>query len=137
MLVVWAYNLDNIIPTCRDFEDKLIKLVWNQRNAAFSVPSSAAPSSPGSDVNLTEKPAAVVDEKEVAAIVKEKEQSGKRKKDKRSCSFGFGYFVSNKEDVEKSADGPSARPMRLLAPVYCGLAAALSFCESFSLAVPV
>ena len=85
MLVVWANSLDDIIPTCRDFEDKLIKLVWNQRSSALaSLTSSAAPSNTGSDVNLTEKPSPVVNEKDVAAIVKEKEQSSKREKDKKT-----------------------------------------------------
>jgi hypothetical protein len=31
--------------------------------------------------------------------------------------------------VEKAANGPSSRPMRMFAPVYGGLAAALSLCE--------
>lgn len=137
MLVVWAYNLDNIIPTCRDFEDKLMKLVWNQRSAFTSAAQSTVASNAGSDVNLNEKQAPAVDEKEVEAIAKEKEQSSKREKDKkkkkRGCSLGLGYFVSNKEDMEKAADGSAPRPMRLLAPIYCGLAAALSFCKDLFL----
>lgn len=135
VLVVWAHSLDEIIPTCRDFEDKLIKLVWNQRSTLASATVSVAPSSAGSDVNLTEKETAVVNEKEVAAAVKEKEQSSKREKDKKKkksgFSLGLGYFVSAKEDVEKNADGPSVRPQRLLAPIYCGLACALSFCKYY------
>ncbi|KIP01700.1 hypothetical protein PHLGIDRAFT_26915 [Phlebiopsis gigantea 11061_1 CR5-6] len=128
VLVVWAYSLDEIIPTCRDFEDKLIKLVWNQRSALVSLASSsAAPSNTGSDVNLTEKGAL---DKE-AAKEKEKEHAEKRIAEKqaksRVCRLGLGYFVSSKHDVEKTADGPSPRPTRLLAPFYCGLAAAFSF----------
>ncbi|KAI0681571.1 hypothetical protein BC835DRAFT_1425474 [Cytidiella melzeri] len=60
VLVVWAYNLDNIIPTCRDFEDKLIKLVWAQRAALSSFTTtclpytaSAVPSNVNSDDNKT------------------------------------------------------------------------------------
>ena len=134
MLVVWAYNLDDIIPHCRDFEDKLIKLVWNHRSPAFSSLAPSADGSPtGSAQNLTENPMPSINEKEVAAIAKEKEQSGKRgDKDDRSKRRGcgiFGYFVSNKEDVEKSAEGPSSRPMRMFAPIYGGLAVALAICE--------
>lgn len=135
MLVVWAYNLENIIPTCRDFDDKLIKLVWNQRSAFLTSASPSSSSNTSSDANLTEKQSPLVDEKEVEAIARQKEQSSKRDKDKkkkkRGCSFGLSYFVSNKEDIEKAADGPSLRPTRLLAPIYCGLAAALSFCRWF------
>ena len=135
MLVVWAYNLDDIIATCSDFEDKLIKLVWNQRGSALaSLASSAAPSASGSEQNLTEKVPETATEKEVAALAKEQEQAnhsrdhsdgGKKK------FFGFSYFVSNKEDVERSAQGPSYRPMRLFAPFYGGLSAALALCERF------
>lgn len=130
MLVVWSYNLDNIIPTCRDFEDKLLKLVWTQRMAAVgSLASSLAASPVGSEQNLTERATTIINEKEVAAIAKEKEQSGKENRQKRRFGGIFSYFVSNKEDVEKNADGPSYRPMRLFAPVYGGLAAALAICE--------
>ena len=66
VLVVWSYSLDNIIPTCRDFEEKSIKLVWNRRStnvslAAFNLSSSKATS----DVNLTEKDNGQVDTKHV------------------------------------------------------------------------
>lgn len=98
--------------------------MWKQRFGFSSLASSAAPSTTGSAVNLAEKyKTPAVDEKEVAAIAKEKE---KPKKKKRSC--GFGYWVSAKEDVEKTAEGPSIRPVRLFAPVYNGLGAALSIC---------
>ncbi|OCH85861.1 hypothetical protein OBBRIDRAFT_739082 [Obba rivulosa] len=118
ILVVWSYNLDNIIPICTDFEEKLIMLIWNRRTA-FSLPSSVAPSNTASDVNLNEK--AVVETKETEAVVSRPEKPQK----KRSC--GLGYFVSKKDDVEKIADGPSDRPMRMFAPFYAGLACALSF----------
>ena len=75
-------------------------------------------------MSLTEKAAA-----EPAAPPKEapKREAGRAKKS-RVCSLGLGYFVSRQEDVEKSAAGPSVRPTRLLAPFYCGLACAFSFC---------
>lgn len=34
MMVIWSDDLDAIIPTCKDFEDKLIKLLWRSRPAA-------------------------------------------------------------------------------------------------------
>ena len=130
MLVVWAYNLDDIIPHCRDFEDKLIKLVWNQRLALTSLASSAAPSASGSEQNLTEKANQIINEKEIVDRAKEKEQASRREPPKKRRLFGISYFVSNKEDVEQNAQGPSYRPMRLFAPFYGGLAAALAICES-------
>lgn len=137
MLVVWSYNLDNIIPTCRDFEDKLIKLVWNQRSAFTSLASSTVASSAqtsASDVNLTEKATEVVNEKEVEAIIQRKKESSQPKKSRSWC--GLGYWVSSgKGDVEKAADGPAARPTRLLAPIYGGFAAGLSVCKCYEMKV--
>ena len=55
VLVVWSYNLDNIIPTCRDFEEKSIKLVWNRRSTNVSLAALNLSSSKATlDVNLTE-----------------------------------------------------------------------------------
>ena len=158
VLVVWAYNLDDVIPTCRDFEDKLIKLVWSRR--ATLVPSSVPPPAPSlsafsspdrskedvnektgesssqanlnsstSDDNSAEK----IDEKELQAIVERNQASSKRagKKD-RTCKLGLGYFVSNKPQTSSPTSNLEAgekRPMRMLAPIYCGLAAGLSFCK--------
>ncbi|KZT03069.1 uncharacterized protein LAESUDRAFT_729581 [Laetiporus sulphureus 93-53] len=124
VLVVWSYSLDTIIPTCRELEEKLIQLVWKQRSAFTSLASSAVPSttSSASDVNLTEKAMPIMDEKEVSAATQEK---AKPKKKSRGLGF-FNYWVSAKDDVEKTADGASVRPVRLFAPVYGGLAAAFS-----------
>ena len=122
-MVVWTYDLDSIIPTCRDFEDKLIKLVWNRRSAFASMASSASASTFGSDVNLTEKPHPVVAEKEVVLAPKDLRAPPK----KRSCNI-FSYWKADASDLEKTAEGLSPRPTHLFAPVYCGLGAALSLC---------
>ncbi|KAI5117891.1 hypothetical protein M0805_001976 [Coniferiporia weirii] len=42
VMVIWSDDLDAIIPTCRDFEDRLIKLLWRSRPAPSSAPSSFA-----------------------------------------------------------------------------------------------
>ncbi|KAH9850478.1 glycosyl transferase family group 2-domain-containing protein [Lenzites betulinus] len=120
VLVVWSYHLDTIIPTCRDFEDKLIKLVWNHRSGNPSISSVILPSNTSSDVQLNEKtPEATT--KEVAAPAENKRAKASKK---RRC--GLGYWVTDKDDVEKTAAGPSTRPIRLFAPVYNGLGVALA-----------
>ncbi|TFK84669.1 hypothetical protein K466DRAFT_601808 [Polyporus arcularius HHB13444] len=122
VMVVWTYDLDSIIPTCRDFEEKLIKLVWTRRSAFASLASSAAASTmAASDVNLTEKPSPAATEK--AGIVLAPKELKEPKK--RGCNI-FGYWRADATDLEKTAEGPSARPVRMFAPVYCGLGAALS-----------
>ena len=128
-MVVWTYDLDSIIPTCRDFEEKLIKLVsaWTRRSAFASLASSAAPSTFDSDEHLTEKAKPGGFSEKPSAIVRAPKEV-KTPPKKRSCDI-FGYWKAEASDLEKTAEGPSARPMRMFAPVYCGLGAALSICE--------
>ncbi|KAI0764208.1 glycosyl transferase family group 2-domain-containing protein [Trametes elegans] len=125
VLVVWSYQLETIIPTCRDFEEKLIKLVWNRRSENTSISSIApASSNASSDVHLNEKRPDEAGTKEVSAPAPPAQERPKHAKKRRTC--GLGYWVTDKEDVEKTADGPSPRPVRLFAPVYNGLGVAMS-----------
>ncbi|KAL4247672.1 Glycosyl transferase family group 2-domain-containing protein [Abortiporus biennis] len=126
VLVVWAYNLDNIIPTCKDFEDKLIKLVWSQRANFVSLSSSAVPSTVHSsnDDLVEKKEESVVNEKEVLAIIAKKTEQPRKPKSGRK--WGLSNWWTTKDDLEKTADGPSPRPIRLFAPFYGGIAAGLS-----------
>jgi cellulose synthase/poly-beta-1,6-N-acetylglucosamine synthase-like glycosyltransferase len=137
VLVVWSDNLTSIIPQCREFEDHLIKLVWNQRHslmaiapgpslpgtpAAASAATSAANSS--SEVQLNEKPK---DQESASAPAPAPEPSVK------PISGGslWGWRIRSKakrspapRDPEQG--GASARPTRYFAPVYGGLGLALS-----------
>ena len=126
MLVVWAYNLDDIIPTCTDFEDKLIKLVWAQRVISTSAAPSIVVTSSDSGLNEKQDEKHVIDEKQDAAVAAKQDSAMKGE----SRLFGLGYWFSDSDDVEKTAQGPSDRPVRLFAPVYGGVAAALSICRS-------
>ena len=129
VLVVWSYNLDSIIPTCRDFEEKLIKLVWTHRSTNVSIASlNLASSNTSSDANLTEKLKAVAESKEVPTTT-EAQPAGRSNAPKKSRFWGLAYWVTDKGDIEKTAEGPSPRPIRLLAPAYNGLGVAMSICE--------
>lgn len=128
VLIVWSYNLDNIIPTCRDFEEKLIKFVWHRRLESVSMASTTVSlSNTSSGVNLTEA------SKEQPAETKEEPNSAgadtvRSKAGKKSRFWGLSYWVADKVDVEKIAEGPSPRPIRLFAPVYNGFGVAMSIC---------
>ncbi|KAI0327882.1 hypothetical protein GY45DRAFT_1372836 [Cubamyces sp. BRFM 1775] len=122
VLVVWSYQLDTIIPTCRDFEDKLIKLVWNLRSGYSSISSVVIPSSTASsEAHLNEKTTEEASTKEATPPAQDARPKSSKK---RRC--GLGYWVTDKEDIEKTAEGPSPRPVRLFAPVYNGLGIAMS-----------
>jgi hypothetical protein len=120
----------------RDFEDKLIKLVWRSR-ATMSVISSGAPSSispsTASYVNLAEKSKDTASATGLAVVPDREKPKPVSKK-----IWGFNYFRSSRKtespvgeagDVEKSPPGKTPRPIRLLAPLYGGLGAALALCE--------
>ncbi|KZT00078.1 uncharacterized protein LAESUDRAFT_732624 [Laetiporus sulphureus 93-53] len=50
VLVVWSDSIDTIIPTCHEFEERLIKLLWRSRPTAGSQAASAS-SHPASIIN--------------------------------------------------------------------------------------
>ncbi|KDR73818.1 hypothetical protein GALMADRAFT_251646 [Galerina marginata CBS 339.88] len=67
-VVLWSYNLETILPLCKEFEEKLIKHIWHTRTVshrpapsiASSIPSASVPptqavSPEGSQTALNEK----------------------------------------------------------------------------------
>ena len=132
-MVIWTDDFDTIIPLAREFEEKLIKLVWKNR-LAFSAPNSAqqSPAATSSNVGLTEK-----------AEPSTSEPTARDKAPKKS-KWRFGWKLSSKEpavpkgqDPEKGTSEYTPRQMRMFAPFYNGLGCALSICRLFSQPKPV
>ncbi|KAH9923868.1 glycosyl transferase family group 2-domain-containing protein [Fomitopsis serialis] len=48
VLVVWSDSIDDIIPTCHDFEERLIKLLWRSRPNAVGSHGASSSSHPAS-----------------------------------------------------------------------------------------
>lgn len=144
-MVVWASSIETIIPTCHDFEDRLIKLLWRSRppvvspegagsasnsisghsaqpNNPFQTPTTSRYSSVFGIFPPTPSPGFTdtfltppPGDLENGALVV-------KKKTKRTW-YGKKYTV----DVDPEA--PVPRPTVLYACVYNGLAAGLSLCE--------
>ncbi|KAF8891407.1 glycosyl transferase family group 2-domain-containing protein [Infundibulicybe gibba] len=120
-LVLWSYSLENIMPLCKDFEEKLIKHIWRTRNIArksvSSQPTTASPSVSNSQAELNEKPAS---EPEIAAPETSKPPPSRKwwswKLQPPSPTASF--------DPEKGRR--KERKLVLLGPLYAGLGAALS-----------
>lgn len=145
-MVVWSDNLDDIVQLCRDFQNKVMKLVWKQRGAIESVsltgsPStSVSPSTTASEVNLIHKA------KQATALAKEtgdaaaaalaasaNEKSASSPPVKKGWRWNpFKRSSPAEQDVERG-NTPAARPTRLLAAVQSGLAAALAICTLLDL----
>ena len=48
VLVVWSDSIDTIVPTCHDFEDRLIKLLWRSRRQTSGSHATSLSSRPAS-----------------------------------------------------------------------------------------
>ncbi|KAJ7850100.1 glycosyl transferase family group 2-domain-containing protein [Mycena leptocephala] len=154
VLIVWSDDIDNIVPLCADFEEKLMKLVWRSRtrsthgsasvitsgsigtaSATASVAPSTSASTTASDVNLASTdPGKMASVAEAAAVIQSQSEKATAKK-----GWGWSWKLSSKKsasatkggDPEKGANavsetGREARPIRLFAPIYGGLGAGLS-----------
>ena len=126
-MVVWTDDFDTIIPLAREFEEKLIKLVWKNR-LAFSAPNSTqqSPAATSSNVGLTEK------------VESSTPEPTARDKAPTKSRWRFGWKLSSKEpapskdeDPEKGVSGYIPRRMRMFAPFYNGMGCALSICRLF------
>jgi hypothetical protein len=129
VLVLWSDSLDNIIPLCRDFEEKLIKLVWRQRTTISTAPSDiSSPTTAPSDDNLLTTKEEFTEE----IPVTEKELANRRQESKSSSPFWkiFSWSTTRQEhegDAEKGAK--KIRQTKLIAPIYNGLGCGLSLCK--------
>ncbi|KAH9172535.1 glycosyl transferase family group 2-domain-containing protein [Lactarius sanguifluus] len=126
VLVVWSENLDTIIPLCRDFEESLIKLVWNRHTVTGlstgpSIPPTAVTSAVGS----------VVDSASDVQINDKEEATPEPNARPASGGSWFGWRIGSRakrapapQDLEQG--GASPRPAKYFGPVYSGLGLALS-----------
>lgn len=122
VMVVWTDDFDTIIPLSREFEEKLIKLVWQNR-VAFSAPNSTlqTPVDTSSDVRLNEKTDSDIPESTV------------RDRAPKKSKWNFGWRLSSTgpaapkdQDPEKGDPEYTPRRMRMFAPFYNGFGCALS-----------
>ncbi|KAK7015029.1 Glyco-trans-2-like domain-containing protein [Favolaschia claudopus] len=137
VLVVWSDSLDAIIPTCHDFEDRLIKLLWRSRPTG---PLSSNPGSlAGSVLSHSELPARPLGPYDpekptpansATARLNPSEESEKLRTKSKVRRNWYGKKVGV-TTTSISADLESGlrdrREAKLYAPVYNGLAAGLAF----------
>lgn len=164
VLVVWADGPDTIIPTCNDFEERLIKLLWRARPGFGATPSSthptasyadsasahsligntargsAAPSERRVPVGRSTTPGADTTKEEVEkAFAEAPSEPGVVRTVKRRW-YGKRVVVEEKrfshvDDQAELGYGPEKRPAMLYAPLYNGIAAGLSLGESSPLRI--
>lgn len=140
------------MPLCREFDEKMMKLVWRSRHShAASVittaTSSSVPSITGSHVNLNEKASltrasvTVAEATVVTAALAEKEKEKEATPapapvtapaKKSIFSWKLSKQKPSEIDPEKGPSGPQPRPIRYFAPFYNGLGAALAVCTLFA-----
>ncbi|KAH7919846.1 hypothetical protein BV22DRAFT_1022266 [Leucogyrophana mollusca] len=124
VLVVWSDSLNAIIPTARDFEDRLIRLLWRTRPPVSSI-SSTIPSSASAPASVSgHSHSHLANEKRSTSTSSggDKEKLPAQPQFKRTW---YGRKVPLPPvDLENAA--PEERPTRIFAPVYNGLAAGLA-----------
>lgn len=154
-MVIWSENLDTIVSTCNDFDERLIRLLWRSRppGGTITTPSSVAPSD--NDHASTEagsaKPLSRVASNQASlhqaslragvrvhgmedVEINAPDEKGKSKqKSKEEVDEGGTVtktkrtWYGKKYEVQVDLESQSnKRPTKLYAPFYNGLAAALS-----------
>ncbi|KAH7890394.1 glycosyl transferase family group 2-domain-containing protein [Phlebopus sp. FC_14] len=125
VLVVWSDSLDTIIPIARDFEDRLIRLLWRNRPPVSSPVVSTSPSAPGSISGHSHSQLGVTRiQEKTAELSSDHSPSPVPQKFKRTW-YGRKVPMSASE-VEKGNQEPLRRPTMLYAPIYNGLSAGLA-----------
>ncbi|KAF8841492.1 hypothetical protein BDN67DRAFT_1010564 [Paxillus ammoniavirescens] len=119
VLVVWSESLDTIIPIARDFEDRLIRLLWRNRPPPTL---SRAPSVPGSMSGLSHSHMGTPKTQEKSV---ESSSPGSAPQKFKRTWYGCKVPLSSSE-IEKGSREPLKRPTMLYAPLYNGLAAGLA-----------
>jgi hypothetical protein len=158
VLVVWADGPDTIIPTCNDFEERLIKLLWRARPGFGATPSASSHPASYADsasahslIPVTARGSATPSERRVplgrstpgADAIKEDVEKGlsKASGEPRAVRtvkrrwYGKRVVVKenrfpNAEDAIELEFASEKRPTMLYSPLYNGIAAALSLSES-------
>lgn len=120
VLVIFTSSLDSIIPTCQDFEDRLIKLLWRSRpTGSSSTTGSLLPRSSSYTASATghdSLPTSVSNHS--SALVHPSSPALQTKVKVRRNWYG--------KKVGITAAKVPTREVKLYAPVYNGLAAGLA-----------
>lgn len=145
VLVVWATSVETIIPTCHDFEDRLIKLLWRTRPPPPVVEGTGSPSNSASghsaqpnnpfQTPVTSRhnsvfgffpptPGPGLTDTVTTPRFGDPEKGFLEIKTKTKTTW-----YGKKYTVQVDPNTPAPRPTVLYACVYNGLAAGLSLCE--------
>ncbi|KAG8770838.1 hypothetical protein FRC15_003884, partial [Serendipita sp. 397] len=121
VLICWSDNLDGIIPTCKEFEDKLIALVWKLRTLQLQgdTGSMRTFSGYGAETNGSQHTIDPFNSEKNLANLTEDEK-------RQNIRSSFLGWKAEKDGDEVESDKPAKRPTRLFAPIYNGLGAALA-----------
>ncbi|PCH37090.1 hypothetical protein WOLCODRAFT_92261 [Wolfiporia cocos MD-104 SS10] len=157
VMIIWSDSIDAIIPTCKDFEERLIKLLWRSRPTGLSASHAASSSShPASIINGSVSGHSLMSGRLGSHLPvpgtpgipgtprgmgrmslelqpdPEKgldvEEKGPRTKTVRTW-YGKKKTIVIEDDLTAAIDElkPTKRPTLLFTPVYNGLAAGLAF----------
>lgn len=132
ILICWSDHLDGIIPTCTDIEEKLIALVWKASRTNLDAGNSdpSARSSRGAPTIKFQQQEAPPNNQPLAQddpkLADSPSAVSENEKRRNRASNIFAWKSEKTMMDEESNDKTSKkRPIRLFAPIYNGLGAAL------------
>jgi hypothetical protein len=143
-VVLWSYSLENIMPLCKEFEQKMIKYLWRTRSVSPRPFSSASTFSAidqqlvspsvtsideGSQAELNEKTSADIDIQipTKAAVAAPQRHWWSWKLRPRSSTTTDENPSAASSDPEKGGKR-TERKLVLIGPIYAGFGAAMAAC---------
>lgn len=150
-VILWSYSLENIIPICNEFDEKLIKHIWRNRDSLghrqtpsvfsyISRPGSSRPGSQGGTGNPSPLGALSPSESQDQLEPKEKEvmeelpvitppPAAKRPSFLRWWRLEPRTSTDPPKDPEKGSLKKTERKLVLIGPIYAGCGAGLAGCK--------
>ncbi|KAF9532825.1 glycosyl transferase family group 2-domain-containing protein [Crepidotus variabilis] len=151
-VVLWSYALESIIPLCKEFEEKLIKHIWRNRDTlghrqTVSVTSAGVTqtqtpvvllSREGSQDDLNEKSDVDLEEMAVVELGRDKEATELEKKEEEpktiqtpSKGSWWSWKLQPRAPTSPSSDAEKGRKKKerklvLIGPIYAGIGAAIA-----------
>ena len=137
-VVLWSYSLETMIPICQEFEEKLIKHIWQTRAISHRPTPSSNPSVIASPPFSPNDSQADLNEKKPVNALEVKEITPPPPAHVKRHWWSWRLQPADKgarpaSDPEKGVEKRKKRKLVLIGPIYAGLGAGLSACMRISI----
>ncbi|KAF9053307.1 glycosyl transferase family group 2-domain-containing protein [Panaeolus papilionaceus] len=130
-VVLWSFNLENIIPLCKEFEEKLIKHIWRTRNVELTekvsrMSNAADSSASGRGVEVDSEGRTSKAEQDSNAAASATAPSAPQKQ-----GAWYSWRLQPRAGAPAASDAEKGskrkeRKLVMIGPIYAGLGAAMA-----------